>query len=93
MPKDGECTVDNQKLRVKANKKPRESWAASFKKMATNQDDKLMENPPTDWESEEWEGKDKAKRKAGALKGKIKIEKDFNELPDDIADAFGMKGK
>ena len=29
-------------------------------------------------------------RKPGALKGKIKIAKDFDELPDDIAEAFGM---
>ena len=29
-------------------------------------------------------------RQPGALKGKIKIAKDFDELPDDIAEAFGM---
>lgn len=29
-------------------------------------------------------------RKPGALKGKIKISEDFDELPDDIAEAFGM---
>ena len=29
-------------------------------------------------------------RQPGALKGKIKIADDFNELPDDIAAAFGM---
>jgi prevent-host-death family protein len=29
-------------------------------------------------------------RRPGALKGKIRIEKDFDELPDDIAQAFGM---
>ena len=29
-------------------------------------------------------------RKPGALEGKIKIAKDFDELPDDIAEAFGM---
>ena len=29
-------------------------------------------------------------RKPGALKGKIKITEDFDELPDDIAEAFGM---
>ena len=32
-------------------------------------------------------------RRPGALKGKIKIADDFDELPDDIAAAFGMKGK
>lgn len=30
-------------------------------------------------------------RRPGALKGKIKIADDFDELPEDIADAFGMK--
>jgi len=29
-------------------------------------------------------------RKPGALKGKIKISEDFDDLPDDIANAFGM---
>lgn len=30
-------------------------------------------------------------RKPGALKGKIKIEDDFDELPADVAKAFGME--
>lgn len=30
------------------------------------------------------------RRKPGALKGKIKIEEDFDEFPSDIARAFGM---
>jgi prevent-host-death family protein len=29
-------------------------------------------------------------RRPGALKGKIKIADDFDELPEDIAEAFGM---
>jgi len=32
-------------------------------------------------------------RSPGALKGKIEIAEDFDELPDDIAEAFGMKPK
>jgi prevent-host-death family protein len=31
------------------------------------------------------------KRRPGALKGQIKIADDFDELPDDIAEAFGIK--
>jgi prevent-host-death family protein len=31
------------------------------------------------------------KRRPGALKGKIKIADDFDELPEDIAEAFGME--
>jgi prevent-host-death family protein len=30
-------------------------------------------------------------RRPGALKGQIKIAVDFDELPEDIAEAFGMK--
>jgi prevent-host-death family protein len=33
------------------------------------------------------------KRRPGALRGKIKIAKDFDELPDDIAKSFGMIDK
>jgi prevent-host-death family protein len=29
-------------------------------------------------------------RRPGALKGKVRIAKDFDELPDDIAEAFGV---
>lgn len=32
-------------------------------------------------------------RKPGALKGKIKIADDFDDLPQDIAEAFGMIGR
>lgn len=32
-------------------------------------------------------------RTPGALRGKIRIAKDFDTLPDDIAEAFGMKVK
>jgi prevent-host-death family protein len=35
-------------------------------------------------------GAGKAEWKPGALKGKIKIAADFDELPEDIARAFGM---
>ena len=30
-------------------------------------------------------------RRPGALKGKIKVSKDFDSLPDDLEKAFGMK--
>lgn len=33
------------------------------------------------------------KREPGALRGKIKIAPDFDELPTDIAEAFGVKVK
>ncbi|WP_419662104.1 prevent-host-death family protein [Desulfosarcina variabilis str. Montpellier] len=32
-------------------------------------------------------------RQPGALKGKIKISDDFNELPEDIREVFGMDSK
>ena len=31
------------------------------------------------------------RRRPGALKGKIKIADDFDELPEDIAEAFGIR--
>jgi antitoxin (DNA-binding transcriptional repressor) of toxin-antitoxin stability system len=31
------------------------------------------------------------RRRPGALKGKIKIADDFDELPEDITEAFGIK--
>lgn len=34
--------------------------------------------------------RDAEDRKPGALRGKIKISPDFDELPDDIATAFGQ---
>jgi prevent-host-death family protein len=33
----------------------------------------------------------KGARRPGALKGKIHIREDFDSLPDDIAEAFGMR--
>lgn len=33
----------------------------------------------------------KQNRKPGVLKGQIKVADDFNNLPDDIAQAFGIK--
>jgi len=30
-------------------------------------------------------------RRPGALKGRIRISNDFDELPDDLAEAFGME--
>jgi prevent-host-death family protein len=37
-----------------------------------------------------YEGQARA-RKPGALRGKIKLGRDFDKLPDDIAEALGMK--
>lgn len=37
--------------------------------------------------------KNQQPRRPGALQGKIKIANDFDVLPDDIAEAFGMVGK
>ncbi|MBI5446468.1 MAG: type II toxin-antitoxin system Phd/YefM family antitoxin [Deltaproteobacteria bacterium] len=36
----------------------------------------------------EWSKED---RRPGALRGKIRIAADFDELPDDLAEAFGMR--
>ena len=55
--KEVELEVVNQELIVRALKNPRKNWETSFKKMAANQDDRLIETVPTDWESEEREWK------------------------------------
>jgi hypothetical protein len=39
------------------------------------------------------EGRSRKPRRPGALKGKIKISDDFDELPADISAAFGLKKK
>ena len=33
----------------------------------------------------------KVARRPGAMKGKIQVRKDFDSLPDDVADALGMR--
>ena len=35
----------------------------------------------------------KEDRRPGALRGKIRIADDFDELPDDLAEAFGMRDR
>jgi antitoxin MazE len=54
--KEVELEVVNQELIVKASKKIRKNWEASFKKMAENKDDQLLDSSlSTEWEGEEWE--------------------------------------
>jgi antitoxin MazE len=55
--KEVEFEVINSELIVKASKSPRKNWGASFKKMAENKDDKLVDSVRTEWENEEWEWK------------------------------------
>jgi len=53
--KEVELEVVNQELIVKASKIPRRNWEASFKKMAENGDDQLLDPINTEWDDEEWE--------------------------------------
>ncbi|MGB3225283.1 MAG: AbrB/MazE/SpoVT family DNA-binding domain-containing protein [Desulforhopalus sp.] len=54
--KEVELEVINQKLIIKAAKSPRKNWEASFKKMAENKDDQLLDSSmSTEWENEDWE--------------------------------------
>lgn len=54
--KEVELEVINQELIVKASKSPRKNWETSFKKMAKNNDDQLIDSSiSTEWENEEWE--------------------------------------
>jgi len=53
--KEVELEVHNQELIIKTPKHPRKNWANSFKKMAQNGDDKLLESSETNWDTDEWE--------------------------------------
>lgn len=53
--KEVELEVKNQELIIKASKRPRKNWEASFIKLAENQDDNLLDSINKEWENEEWE--------------------------------------
>ncbi len=55
--KEVELEVINNELMVKASKGSRKNWDVSFKKMAENKDDQLLDSVSTEWENEEWEWK------------------------------------
>ena len=50
-----ELEVHNKELIIKTPQHPRKNWEHSFKKMAANNDDQLIETASTDWENGEWE--------------------------------------
>ena len=50
-----ELEVHNRELIIRTSKHPRKNWGNSFKKMAANNDDHLIETVSTDWENGEWE--------------------------------------
>ena len=56
LEREVELEVINQKLVIKAARKPRRNWSVSFRKMAEKKDDQLLDSaPPTEWQDEEWE--------------------------------------
>ena len=55
--KEVELEVHDKELVIKAAGYPRQNWEKSFKAMAQNEDDNLIEFPQTNWEEEEWEWK------------------------------------
>ena len=53
----GECVeinIEKNKLILSPTKSLRKGWVAEFKKMAKNQDDNLVESPPTGFDDTEW---------------------------------------
>ena len=50
-----ELEVHNNSLVIKPRKKLRQNWENAFKKMADNNDDRLIESPSSDWDNGEWE--------------------------------------
>ena len=53
--KEVELEVHNKELIIKTPQHPRKNWENSFKKMAANNDDQLIETASKDWENGEWE--------------------------------------
>ena len=53
-----EIEVKNQSIIIRSIRDPREGWSEAFKKMAKNNDDKLVDsfsNTKTEWDESEWE--------------------------------------
>jgi len=50
-----ELEVHNNSLVIKPRKQLRQNWENAFKKMADNNDDRLIESPSSDWDNGEWE--------------------------------------
>ena len=53
-----ELEVHPDQIIVRAMRQPRSTWDAAFQEMASQGDDKLLDEdtvPPTDWEADEWE--------------------------------------
>lgn len=50
-----ELEVQNNSLVIKPRTQIRKNWGAAFKKMAQNNDDRLIETPSSHWDNGEWE--------------------------------------
>lgn len=51
-----ELKATKDSIVIRSRSKPRAGWAKSFKEMAANGDDKLLDPPTsTKWDHEEWE--------------------------------------
>lgn len=50
-----EIEVKNHEMIIKNPRLSRRNWADSFKKMALNHDDRVIDYLPTEWDDEEWE--------------------------------------
>jgi len=52
-----ELEVHDNKLIIKPTSQSRKNWEKTFKVMAQNKDDQLIEFPESQWDEEEWEWK------------------------------------
>ncbi len=55
--KEVELEVHDKELIIKSTKRSRRNWEKSFKAMAQNRDDQLIEFAQNQWDEEEWEWK------------------------------------
>jgi antitoxin MazE len=53
-----ELEVEDNKIIIRSIKQPRQGWEESFKKMAENKDDKLLDKDlslQNNWDKDEWQ--------------------------------------
>ncbi len=53
--KEVELEIHDHEVLIRPITQPRHNWENTFKSMAVNGDDKLLELPETTWDKDEWQ--------------------------------------
>ena len=53
--KEVELEIHDHEVLIRPITQPRHNWENTFKSMAANGDDKLLELPATTWDKDEWQ--------------------------------------